>query len=173
MWKAGEDSDETIVLPTEGQTNTINAYFSEKLTELYHLHGEALTANVFRACLIWYRMAIMFTAIRAYETMETLPNKLYIGENDFRASFLIVDTLFEHLKGIFQEVMPSGVEKLNGKQQQLYNKLPDRFKRSEFLSIADALKIKKATANKYLVDFQKAGLMIKDENEHGWYIKVE
>jgi hypothetical protein len=171
MWKAEERSEETVIVVSDTQRQEINAYFSGRLQEFYQEHGEAILPNVYRTCLIWYRIAMQLTTVRAYETGGRLQNRLTIDDRDYRAAFLIVDTLLEHLKVVFRDIMKQGAKKGKGKKELLIEKLgTEKFEKSTYLKVVDSLGIKQPTGEKWLKDFQAEGKIIKID--HGWYQKV-
>ena len=174
MWKASENGDEIIINVSQDQRQRINAYFERRLVELVDEHGRDMAANVFRTAIIWYRLAMILTMVRSFESPEPQPRELCIDERDYRAAFLIVDTLLDHIKVVFEQmIQDQGDFKLNARHNKIFVKLPDKFKKSDYLQITDLMNIPKPTANKYLLEMQKAGVIHKVEEQHGWYQKID
>ena len=114
---------------------------------------------------------MILTTLRAYESTEILPEKLIIDDRDHRAALLIVDTLLEHVKIVYETSMQDQTEGIIGKKKLLLNSLPkEDFQKSTYIEISKTLGIKKPTAEKYLSDLQKSGNVIR--LDHGLYRKA-
>lgn len=140
-WKRCEKVDEILCLIDDDERGFIFDYFKEKLSSLYSLHGEDIIANVRRTCIIYYRIAMILTALRFFEQphfKETkIPHKMIIQKDQSRCAFLIVDTLLKHLEFVYARIQKTGaVSKLNPMQQSLYNLLPTEFSWQDFLAAA-------------------------------------
>jgi hypothetical protein len=163
-WIYGENAKETVFLLDQSQKDFAFDYFSKKFAEMGLAHGEDIRSSVKRACLIYYRIAIMLSTIDCYDVMNLKVNKLgetmVIPDKMAKCAFLIVDTLLKHLETVFTRLQGAkAVESLNAMQQSLYNALPTDFSWKEFLAIAARLDIGKATAGKYRRDLMKAKLI--------------
>ena len=171
MWKANIEGNKTFVSLSEENQTEVYEYFCKSLQEFNLEYGGELAANVKRSCLIFYKIAMILTCIRGYGKTDTLPGEMIIDERDFRAAFLIVDTLLQHTKFVFENVINKKSNGMIGKKKQLAQTLPkDKFQRAQYLEIAAKLSITKATADFWLKDFQKKGIVSK--LEHGLYQKA-
>lgn len=174
-WKQCEKTDEILCLIDDSDREFIFDYFKKKLSSLYSLHGEDIIANVRRTCIIYYRIAMILTALWFFEqpnsNESSIPQQMILDKEQSFCAFLIVDTLLKHLEFVFTRIQMTGaVSKLNFKQRSLYNALPKEFTWQEFLSIADENGIGNAATQKYRRDFINAKLIVSPE--HGKFRKI-
>lgn len=172
MWKASHNASDTVIEVEVEEQNSINTYFSKRLHEMFDVYGHDIVPSIYRTCVIWYRIAMILTILRAYQTQDKLPDILKIDLMDCKTALMIVDTLLNHLQVVFQGMNNTNTIDTRGKRQLLNEALPGKFKKSEYLKIADSLGIKQCTANKYLNDLQDDNLVVKMPAEHGWYQKA-
>lgn len=171
MYKANESGPVCTISLSEVHRNEIFKYFKGRLKEFHQEYDDQLLANVRRFCVMYYKIAMILTTIRTYQQVEILPEKLTINEDDHRAALLIVDTLLEHVKIVYETSMQDQTEGIIGKKRLLLNSLPkEDFQKSTYIEISKTLGIKKPTAEKYLSDLQKSGNVIK--LDHGLYRKA-
>jgi hypothetical protein len=84
---------------------------------------------------------------------------------------MIVDTLLEHAKLVYEENMVRKSKTLIGKKKVLVEKLPaGEFAKSDFLEISESIGIIKPTAEKYLKDLKALGKIVK--LDHALYKKA-
>ncbi|MBC7449971.1 MAG: DUF3987 domain-containing protein [Cytophagales bacterium] len=171
MYKANEAANITTIRLSEQQRLETFDFFTEKQKQFHREFDETLIANVRRTCVMYYKIAMILTTLRAYESTEILPEKLIIDDRDHRAALLIVDTLLEHVKIVYETSMQDQTEGIIGKKKLLLNSLPkEDFQKSTYIEISKTLGIKKPTAEKYLNDLQKSGNVIR--LDHGLYRKA-
>ena len=171
MYKANEAGPISTIFLSDQQKAEIFLYFSARLQEFHKEYDDQLLANVRRTCVIYYKIAMILTTMRAYQKMTVLPEKFILDDNDHRAAFLIVDTLLEHVKIVYETAMQDQTEGIIGKKKLLLKSLPkEDFQKSTYIEISKTLGIKKPTAEKYLSDLQKSGNVIK--LDHGLYRKA-
>lgn len=171
MFKANEADPINTIYLSENQRGEIFKYFSVRLKEFHQEYDEQLVASVKRTCLIYYKIAMILTTLRSYQTMTVLPEKLTLHNDDHRAAFLIVDTLLEHVKIVYETSMQDETSGVTGRKKILVQSLPPGdFQKSTYIEISQTLGIKKPTAERYLKDLQKTGTVIR--LEHGRYRKA-
>lgn len=171
MYKANEESPVTIIYLAENQKVEIFDYFTRRLKEFYVEYDRDLLANVYRTCVIYYKIAMILSTVRSYHDSEELPKKIIIDDRDHRAAFLIVDTLLEHVKIVYETALQEQTKGIIGRKKILLESLPAQsFQKTKFLEISNKLNIKKATAEKWLNDFKTNGNVIKID--HGIYRKA-
>ncbi len=164
-WKKGEIDGESIFLISKEEEDRINEYFSKRLKVLHSIHGDDITGSVKRACLIYYRIAVLLDAIGKYNGMilktQNMPPKSEVDVRYSKAAFLIVETMLTHLEMVYSRMKNTvNLSKLNLKQKELCEALPkEEFNWSEFMDVARGLGINKSTAEKYRRDFLKHGLI--------------
>lgn len=169
-WTILMDSKVSIRLH-EDHAKKINEYFNDKLREFYKIHGDTIVPSVKRLGLIFYRIAMLLTTIRHLDNNKEISSECFIEEVDFRIAHQIVDTLFEHLKIVYKRVENSMRDvKLNTRQWNMYEQLPDEFNREQYDALAEKLSIKYKTAERYIGVYIKKELLMRFE--HGKYQKV-
>lgn len=171
MYKANESGPMCTISLSEAHRTEIFQYFKGRLKEFHQEYDDQLLANVRRFCVMYYKIAMILTTIRTYQQVEILPEKLTINQDDHKAALLIVDTLLEHVKIVYETSMQDQTEGIIGKKKLLLNSLPkEDFQKSTYIEISKTLGIKKPTAEKYLNDLQKSGNVIR--LDHGLYRKA-
>ena len=155
----------------ESHAKRVNTYFNKKLQEFYKIHGDAIVPSVKRLGLVFYRIAMLLTTIRYLDSKKTVPQECYIEDVDFRVAHQIVDALFEHLKIVYKRVENSMRDvRLNIRQRNMFEQLPDEFGRDEYDALAEKLGIKYKTAERYIGVYIKKDLLMRCE--HGKYQKI-
>lgn len=171
MYIANEKSSISTVSLSEMQRIEIYNYFSERLREFYSEYGDDLIANIRRTCVMYYKIAMILTAVRSYEENSAFPEKIVIDDRDHRAALLIVGTLLNHVKVVYETTVQEQNSSIIGRKKMLFESLPtEKFQKSEFLGVSNGLGIKKPTAEKWLNDLQKMGKVVR--LEHGLYHKA-
>ena len=95
-------------------------------------------------------------------------------ERDFQASLAMVKVLVKHSSKVFAE-LPEDVQKptrLNRKEKFL-NKLPKHFNRQKYLEVATALSIPHKTAEGYITNFCKFGLIHRESQDNYLNCSIE
>lgn len=95
-----------------------------------------------------------------------LPDKLICEKQDFNTAFAIAETLIEHAAYIFNQLPDAEqtTKRLN-KREGFYEALPAQFNRKGYLDVAVQLGIKDKTAQGYMTNFVKGGLLHRDEKD--------
>jgi Protein of unknown function (DUF3987) len=138
----------------------LNQYFAKKLDELISQHGDYIKASIMRAGLICYRIAIILAVVRFMSENDRLPERLYATDADFECALRIIDTLLYHVQRVYSRMEDSfRTSKLKPVPRALYEALPSEFTRKQFDAVADGLKNKYKTAERYLNGFIKDGLL--------------
>ncbi|MBU3928562.1 MAG: DUF3987 domain-containing protein [Bacteroidetes bacterium] len=150
---------------TEEQGHT----FTEDFNTLYKrnrlLLGNDFNANSRRLGLITFRMAMILSALRAFEQELPLDN-LVCNSTDYETAISLAFTLEKHAIAVYQN-LPNN--QLQGLKQKFFNKLPDEFNRQDYLTTASEMDIKPKTAEKYISQFRTADLLT---HEHNLYQKA-
>jgi hypothetical protein len=163
MYKANEEGPAITIFLSDEQRKEIFNYFSKRLTEFHSEYDHELLANVKRTCVMYYKIAMILTVLRSYQNADVLPEKLIIDNRDHRAASLIVDTLLEHVKVVYETSLQEQTNgSITGMKKLLADSLPvQNFQKTQYLEISKKLGIKKPTAEKWLTDLQKVGRIIK------------
>ena len=161
--KAGQDVQFFL---TADQQDQFNQCFGQIQEKYMSIQGIDYMATIRRLGLIAYRFCMIFSALRIMETGET-SSKMICEERDFQASLAMVKVLVKHSSKVFAE-LPEDVQKptrLNRKEKFL-NKLPKHFNRQKYLEVAAALSIPHKTAEGYITDFCKSGLLHRESQDN-------
>lgn len=95
-----------------------------------------------------------------------IPERLICEEQDFNIALAIAETLIIHANHIFNQLPESEqVVKKPNKRERFYEALPPQFNRQGYLEVAGQLGIKDKTAQGYITNFVKGGLLHRDEKD--------
>ncbi|TCZ73829.1 DUF3987 domain-containing protein [Flaviaesturariibacter aridisoli] len=156
---------------SSSQWDRHNDYF-DMLTSFYRIiYGEdAYRQSVInRMGLIRYRIAMILSALRQYDTEDVKPNYL-CSELDFGLSEKIVETVLHHAFVVMSRLPKKSDAVKNPLLNKLFKVLPQSFSRAEAVEKASTLKIKPRTADSYLKLLVDEGKLSKEGN--GTYQKV-
>jgi len=134
---------------TETQGTYFTQFFQTLLYKNKVLLSRDLDANVKRLGVITFRIAMVITSLRLME-MEIgnpLPDTLTCSDQDFETAITIATTLESHAVAVYQH-MPKVTMK--GLRLSFYEKLPHKFDRQQYLTVANDLGINHKTAEKYI-----------------------
>lgn len=156
----------------QSQQSKFNSNFTQWLLESEYMLGDGCNATIRRLGLIQFRMAMILSAVRNLDSLES-KEKLICNDEDFDTAMLIVNSLKLHAFKIISEMKGGnkGYEGFkNGQQKAYYLYLPNEFTREEADRLATELKLNLKTADKYLGIYVTAGLL--ERPRHGEYIKT-
>jgi hypothetical protein len=163
----------TEVRFTDSQWEKFNNYFKEKLEDIIAFDGESAQSIVFRMGLIFYRICMVFSAIRKYEQKNK--NRVIICcDDDFNAAEMIINVFCQHSTIIFRNLPKNQKNtsfKMNSNTEFLLNKMPKTFTRQMITEICEAYKIKISirTIDRMLIRLLNKGVINKIT--HGVYEK--
>ena len=161
--KAGQDVQFFL---TADQQDQFNQFFGQIQEKYMSIQGIDYMATIRRLVWFAYRFRMIFSALRIMETGET-SSKMICEERDFQASLAMVKVLVKHSSKVFAE-LPEDVQKpsrLNRKEKFLH-KLPKHFNRQKYLEVAASLNIPHKTAEGYITDFCKSGLIHRESQDN-------
>lgn len=165
LYRSLKDGQEVQFFLTADQQDQFNAFFGQVQEKYMSIQGIDYMATIRRLGLIAYRFCMLFSALRIMETGE-IASKMICEERDFQASLAMVKVLVKHSSKVFAE-LPEDVQKpsrLNRKEKFLHN-LPKLFNRQKYLEVATALNIPHKTAEGYITDFCKSGLIHREAQD--------
>ncbi|TRX51881.1 DUF3987 domain-containing protein [Fulvivirga sp. M361] len=151
---------------TADQQDQFNAFFGEVQDKYMSIQGIDYMATIRRLGLIAYRFCMIFSALRIMETGET-SSKMICEERDFQTALAMIRVLIKHSSKVFSE-LPEDAPKpkrLNRKEKFL-SQLPKRFNRQKYLETATSLNIPHKTAEGYITDFCKSGLIHRESQDN-------
>jgi hypothetical protein len=155
---------------TEEQQQTFNTKFAGWQSFYEKLIGMEYNATVRRLGLITFRMAMILSVLRILETGE-VSRQLYCYDIDFNNALVITEVLIQHAHRVFQLLPQTTVMvKQPNRKEQFYAKLPDKFSRLEYVQVAVAMQIPDKTAQRYIAELCKSGLLIHEKQ--GSFAKI-
>jgi len=121
--------------------------------------------------LITFRIAMVLTILRIMDS-GNIENPITCNDTDFHTALELVKILIQHAAKVF-DALPTQPETLKQpNQKQLFlEALPPEFSRQDYLNIAKHLNIIDKTAQKYISNFVRSGLI--NHFAHGKYKKGE
>lgn len=131
------------------QQKRFTNHFDVMLHKNRVLVGHDFDASVKRMAIIHFRIAMILTVLRMFEDGD-ITDVLTCSDQDFETALSIVTTLEKHAIAIYNNMDNTG---LKGIKLAFYEKLPLKFNRQDFLSVAAQLNIKPKTAEKYIALF--------------------
>ena len=148
---------------TPEQQAEFNSFFSDTQKKMHCILGDEYLASVRRLGLIAFRIAMILTVLRRKESSEPSA-KLVCSDRDFHTAMSIVSVLIEHATFVFNLLPAEKMYDSKGKsnKQLFLDALPKEFNRQDYLKIVENLGIKAKTAEKYLSEFRKAGLILHE-----------
>ena len=161
---------------TTDQQRKFNAFFTQTQEEYAALFGDDIIASVRRLGLILFRFAMILTVLRQMDDGAfPLPSGnveghrpesiLVCADADFATALAMVKVLLQHSAAVFQTLprhdfyKPRGHRNTNDRRQAFFAALPDVFDRAAYLKAAASLSVSEKTAERYISDLCKAGLL--------------
>ncbi|MFZ6053469.1 DUF3987 domain-containing protein [Halocola ammonii] len=152
---------------TKDQQKRFNEFFQKVQAEFLKVQGIDYIATVRRLGIIAFRLCMVLSSLRAVET-GVLTGRVICRDQDFNAAIGMIDNLLIHSSQVFNKLPQeqSQPNHLNRKEKFLAA-LPFEFNRQDFLSIAQKLSIPGKTAERYITQACKKGLILRDrQNEY-------
>ena len=161
---------------TTDQQRQFNAFFTQTQEEYAALFGDDIIASVRRLGLILFRFAMILTVLRQMDDGAfPLPSGneeghrpesiLVCADADFATALAMVKVLLQHSAAVFQTLprhdfyKPRGHRNTNDRRQAFFAALPNVFDRAAYLKAAASLSVSEKTAERYISDLCKAGLL--------------
>ena len=161
---------------TTDQQRQFNAFFTQTQEEYAALFGDDIIASVRRLGLILFRFAMILTVLRQMDDGAfPLPSGneeghrpesiLVCADADFTTALAMVKVLLQHSAAVFQTLprhdfyKPRGHRNTNDRRQAFFAALPDVFDRAAYLKAAASLSVSEKTAERYISDLCKSGLL--------------
>jgi len=157
---------------TEAHADKFNMYFEHVHNQHVSLLGEDYVASLYRHGLGCFRISMILTALRIMETGQ-FANNLICSDNDFYCALELVKILVKHATFIFS-TLPVEDKKFKPQpnyKQKFLEALPSDFSRQDLKNTAINLDISDRTAEGWITEFEKRGLII--HTRHGNYSKVK
>ena len=156
------------VVLTPDQWQLFNQQMDLLLTKALTCSSPGSSSTVYRLGLIAYRIAMILTVLRQYES-DTLDKTLTCSDTDFGMALDMVGVLLDHALRLSAGMPPTSGSGGASKQQQFYEQLPPLFERGQAQALATVVGIKTRSLTNYLAQLVRLGLLRKVE--HGRYRK--
>ena len=161
---------------TPDQRQQFNEFFTQTQVDYAAMYGDDIIASVRRLGLILFRFAMILTVLRQMDDGAfPLPfgnveghrtdAVLTCADADFNTALAMVKVLLQHSATVFQSLprhdfyKPRGHRNTNDKRQAFFAALPDTFDRAAYLQAAASLSISEKTAERYISELCKSGLL--------------
>lgn len=166
LFKILKSGSEIEFCLTAEQKNQFNQFFAQVQDQYIALQGLDYMATVRRMGLVAFRISMIFTALRILETGVT-SSQMVCEERDFQAAISMVKVLVKHSSKVFNE-LPEDEKPPSRKnrKQKFLEALPKNFNRQKYLEVAKALNVADKTAEGYITEFAKKGLIHREMQDH-------
>jgi hypothetical protein len=165
FYEALKSSKDVQYFLTAEQQQSFHAFFNKCFQHYFNLKGEEYIGTIRRLGLITFRLSMILSALRLMDSGE-IPERLICEEQDFNSAIAIAETLIIHASYIFNQLPESEqVIRKPSKRERFYEALPPQFNRQGYLEVAVQLGIKDKTAQGYITNFVKGGLLHRDEKD--------
>ena len=153
---------------TTAQWEILNKHCEISLKEIDTLFDENASSIVKRMGLIWFRISMIFTCIRAYEE-NTWSDKLMCSLLDFNAAKELFVTFLCHSKLMYSN-LPKVASQLDPIKQKFYDLIPGAsFTAGQAIQLGKQIPIEERTVRKYIKIFVEKGLLT--QVKYGTYCK--
>ena len=161
----------TEVTLSPDQWQILNNTFTMWLNETTSFDSEESGGIVKRLGLILYRITMIFTAIRKYESNDTA-ERLQCQDSDFIVALRLISTYLSHSLLMFYNLPHNSTNdafRSGDNKRKFYNALPREFKRSEAIEIGKCFDLSARSVDALLKDLIPKLL---SSPRHGYYIKA-
>ena len=167
------DSGKTKIHLTREQWDKFNPTFSEYLSQISAFVSEDAQSIVKRLGLVLYRMCMIFTSIRKFQSQE-LATDIQCLDEDFEVALQLIEVYLKHNILMFenlpkQEDEEQGPFKSGQNKKLFFDALPTRFTRKEAVELSFTFNIAERTLGTLLKSCLGKYLQ---QPEYGVYEKV-
>lgn len=110
---------------TDKQFQKMYDFFQHKFSHAKTFLGEDSTSVIIRLQLIQYKIAMVLSMLRHFDTPSTTNNLITCSNEDFEASLKLIEIYTEHSLSVFINLQKSVVIAENNLKHQFLNLLPD------------------------------------------------
>ena len=165
------ERDEMVLLLTEEQWDKFNPIFSSYLIQISTFVSDDAQSVVKRLGIILFRLCMIFTAIRKYDTKDH-HKEIYCSDTDFETALTLIQIYLQHSIIMFENLpkQEEGSVFKSGQNKKLFfDALPQRFTRGEAIEIAKKFNMAERTVGTFLKSCLGKYLQ---QPEYGVYEKV-
>jgi hypothetical protein len=138
------------------QWDKINSVGEDYMIHSVEEAGDYASSIAKRHANMLCRIAAIFTAVRHFESKST-SEVLYCNGADFETALWLIDQSAKNALEVFKQL--GGYTKGSTKKDAFFKAMPETFVLSEVEHIYAELKIKKRSANRYVEQLLKEGLL--------------
>ncbi|MEQ6168636.1 DUF3987 domain-containing protein [Ekhidna sp. MALMAid0563] len=170
LFKVLKASPEMQFCLTADQQAQFNEFFAQVQDHYMTLQGIDYMATIRRLGLIAFRISMILSALRILETGDT-STQIICEERDFLTALAMARVLVKHSAKVFTE-LPEDVKPSprKNRKQKFLDALPRKFNRQKYLEVAKQMNIPDKTAEGYITEFGKSGLIHREKQDH--YINI-
>ena len=146
------ERDSMTLQLTEEQWDKFNPIFSSYLVQISTFVSDDAQSVVKRLGIILFRLCMIFTAIRKFETNDH-HKEIYCSDIDFGTALALIKTYLQHSIIMFENLPKQGEQgpfKSGANKKLFYDALPNEFQRKEAIETAMNFNIKERTADSFL-----------------------
>lgn len=166
LYKVLRNGSEVQFCLTADQQAQFNKFFAQVQKHYLTLQGMDYMATIRRLGLIAFRISMVLSALRILETGDT-SSRIVCEERDFQTALSIVKVLAKHASKVFNELPEDDKPKTRKNRKEKYlDALPQVFNRQKYLEVAKSLSIPDKTAEGYITEFHKKGLIHREKQDH-------
>lgn len=166
LYKVLIASQEMQFYLTADQQAQFNEFFAQVQDHYLTLQGIDYMATIRRLGLIAFRISMILSALRILETGDT-STKIVCEERDFQTALAMVRVLIKHSAKVFTELPEDEKPKSRkNRKQKFLDALPKIFNRQKYLEVAKEMNIPDKTAEGYITEFAKKGLIHREQHDH-------
>jgi hypothetical protein len=165
------NNSETIIHLSEEQWARFNPLFEKYLHQISTFVSEDAQSVVKRLGIILYRICMIFTAIRKYQSQDQSTDVQCLDE-DFESALTLIEVYLEHSIIMFNNLPKQddqGPFKSGDNKKQFFDALPNRFTRKEAVELAITYNLAERTVGSFLKNCLGNYLV---QPEYGVYEKV-
>jgi len=127
--------------------------------------GTEYNATVRRLGLISFRLAMVFSILRIFETSD-ISNRIVCTDVDFENAIAITELLLSHTQKVFSKLpLTITPQKRENREERFFNALPNTFSRKDYVGIAEKQGIPDKTAQNYIAKFIDKKLIHRDKQD--------
>ena len=146
------ERDSMTLQLTEEQWDKFNPIFSSYLVQISTFVSDDAQSVVKRLGIILFRLCMIFTAIRKFDTNDH-HKEIYCSDTDFETALTLIKTYLQHSIIMFENLPKQGEQgpfKSGENKKLFYDALPNEFQRKEAIEIGVNFNIKERTADNFL-----------------------
>lgn len=133
-------------------------------------YGDNVSSVTRRTGLMWFRIAMILSAFRSYDTIEK-SGEIVCSDLDFELAKHLMKTYKTHILSVYSTLPQQTVPAVNNLMIEFYESLPNKFKRHEAIKTGKILDIGVRNIDKYLQQLFKQG-KLKKSGQLGQYSKA-